>query len=446
MSALPSPSGPTPGPQRRDPSSGSSRHSHRATTDPEPTEHDDPGGEAWFTVVLRGYDRSQVDARLADLDHRIHEEIRRAESAERALSDARAQIRHLHERLAAADASGSERRSTEDGIGRRVERVLQAAEEEATELRERASTEAAEIVARAREEAEERRTCTEEALLGRAATLDREFTSRSAALDEREDVIGRREGEVAERERAADERVSEAREKADALLAEARTDAEEILSAARDEAAALRREAERGVEERRTAVTRDIDRLAALRDEVRGELTRVRETLSTELDREPVAASLDDALFGSTAAPASASGGTSLVWSSGTTAGDRTSASPETGASLTDAGPSSDADSSASTEDDDDGEQPGDDDHGTTTTGTLLLGPGRRPGTERDDDPDRTTIGQIPPISLTSIGVLPFGDLGSGRDSGRTRTDGAGGASRGHRGPTRGPGAGRRSR
>lgn len=431
------------GPHRHEPVDGSSRHAHRGgDSGAHPDRHDGEDG-SWFTVVLRGYDRGEVDTRLAELDHRIHDEIRRADAAEQSLSAARAQVRRLQEQLEndSAARAGEERRAEEAGFGRRVERVLQAAEQEAAELRERAADEAAEIVERARREAEDRRSRTEEALLGRAATLDREFTSRSSTLDDREHDADRRERDLAERERTVSDRLSGVHTEAERILADARSDAEQTLSTARAEAAALLRDAEQGAGERRSAVARDVERLAALRDDVRDELTRVQRTLAEELDREPVSAALDDALFGpapvspppvspppvslppstsSSSAPSSDEGSIASV----SELGSRPSADA--------AGSRSEAGGPADAEDED-----------APATGSLLLGPGHRPA---EEDPDSTTVGRIPPISLTSIGVLPFGDLGTGRDQPRTRTDVAGGTTRTGRGATRGPGPGRRSR
>ncbi|MCM3847622.1 hypothetical protein ND486_15610 [Pseudonocardia sp. DR1-2] len=421
------------GPHRHEPVDGSSRHTHRGgDSGAHPDRHDGEDG-SWFTVVLRGYDRGEVDTRLAELDHRIHDEIRRADAAEQSLSAARAQVRRLQEQLEndSAARAGEERRAEEAGFGRRVERVLQAAEQEAAELRERAADEAAEIVERARREAEDRRSRTEEALLGRAATLDREFASRSSTLDDREHDADRRERDLAERERTVSDRLSGVHTEAERILADARSDAEQTLSTARAEAAALLRDAEQGAGERRSAVVRDVERLAALRDDVRDELARVQRTLTEELDREPVSAALDDALFGpapvslppvslppSPPAPSSDKGSIASVSELGSRpSADATESRSEAG------GPAEDEDVPA--------------------TGSLLLGPGHRPA---EEDPDGTTVGRIPPISLTSIGVLPFGDLGTGRDQPRTRTDVAGGTTRTGRGATRGPGPGRRSR
>ncbi|MBO4241369.1 hypothetical protein [Pseudonocardia alni] len=418
------------GPHRHEPVDGSSRHTHRGgDSGAHPDRHDGEDG-SWFTVVLRGYDRGEVDTRLAELDHRIHDEIRRADAAEQSLSAARAQVRRLQEQLEndSAARAGEERRAEEAGFGRRVERVLQAAEQEAAELRERAADEAAEIVERARREAEDRRSRTEEALLGRAATLDREFASRSSTLDDREHDADRRERDLAERERTVSDRLSGVHTEAERILADARSDAEQTLSTARAEAAVLLRDAEQGAGERRSAVVRDVERLAALRDDVRDELARVQRTLAEELGREPVSAALDDALFGpapvslppATPAPSSDEGSIASV----SELGGR---------------PSADAAESRSEA----GGPAEDEDEDVPATGSLLLGPGHRPA---EEDPDSTTVGRIPPISLTSIGVLPFGDLGTGRDQPRTRTDVAGGTTRTGRGATRGPGPGRRSR
>lgn len=386
-----------------EPSPHPSHRHERAGAVPEPTGPAEGDDGAWFTVVLRGYDRTQVDTRLADLDRRIHEEIRRAETAESSLSASRAHVRRLQEQLESATpatSAESPASSGDAGFGRRVERVLQAAEQEAAELRERAAADAEEIRGLARAEAESHRHRTEEALLGRAATLDREFTARSSALDDRE--------------READEQLAAARDEAAELRASARTE----LDRAREDATRLRSDAERAGSDRRAGIIRDVERLSALRDDVRAELTRVRESLGAELDREPVAAALDDDLFGFS----------DDRWDDD----DRPSAT--SAADPLGSGDDAVPPGSRSADGDADGDAPG----------TLVLGPGRLP--ERGASDDETTIGRIPPISLASIGVLPFGDLAAGGDKARTRTDGTNGAPRGYRGPTRGPVPGRRSR
>lgn len=217
---------------------------------------------AWFAVVLRGYDRAQVDARLAELDRRIRDEIVRADTAEAALATARDHARRLQDPV----TPGPDDR----GFGRRVERVLAAAEREAAELREKAATEAAEIVEKARAEADLARRQTEQALLGRAAKLDDEFAARSAALDAREQEV--------------DRVVGHARTEAEQIRGEARRAADDESAAAEQRAADLVVQAERTIEQQRADATRDVGRMAALRDEIRRELSRLQGLLHDELD------------------------------------------------------------------------------------------------------------------------------------------------------------------
>ena len=232
---------------------------------PERSEADGMPG-AWFAVVLRGYDRAQVDARLAELDRRIRDEIVRADTAEAALTTARAQVLRLQDSATPV--------LDDRGFGQHVERVLNAAEREAAELRETASTEAAELVENARADAERARTQTEEALLGRAAKLDDEFTARSTALDEREQEV--------------DRLIEQARTDAEEIRAEARRAAAEESADAERRAADRLAQAERTIERQRTDATRDIGRMVALRDEVRQELSRLHGLLRGELDDGPV--------------------------------------------------------------------------------------------------------------------------------------------------------------
>ncbi|WP_132421821.1 hypothetical protein [Pseudonocardia endophytica] len=284
---------------------------------------------AWFAVVLRGYDRAQVDARLAELDRRIRDEIVRADTAEAAVATARAHVRRLQD----SGTPGAEDR----GFGQRVERVLNAAEHEAAALRAKASDEASALLDKARADAERARKQTEEALLGRAAKLDDEFTSRSSALDAREQEVDR----IVERARA----------EAEEIRAEAERRAAEETAAAESRAADLLREAERTIERQRADATRDIGRMAALRDEVRQELARLHGLLRGELDEHSVPAEL------------------------GSVSGVDTAVED-----LDDVRSDASAD--------------------------------ERSG--RDDDRVSTAVGAIPPFTTSSIGVLPFGDRSAG--------------------------------
>lgn len=342
-----------------------SRHAlNRPVAVPDPTpDRGERAAGAWFAVVLRGYDRAQVDARLAELDRRIGDEIQRADAAEAALGTARTQMRRLQD--SANTASGTDERS----FGVRVERVLQAAEQEASDLREKAAAEAASLLDTARAEVEQRRRQTEHALLGRAAKLDHEFTARAAALDARQ--------------RDVDDRIASADRVAERIREEAERAAADERAGAERRAADLMRHAEEAVREQRADASHDVGRLSGLRDEIRAELSRLRGVLGDELDREPVTGAVDDLLSHSI---------------DGTT-GDGTT------------GDTNDAGAAPDT----DGDDP--------LTGKLRIAPARDGSDDDDDDPNvRTTIGTIPPFTVASIGVLPFRDRSAGRGNGRSFT------------------------
>lgn len=337
----------------------SARHSlDRPVAVPDPAP--DRAGGAWFTVVLRGYDRAQVDARLSELDRRVRDEARRAEKAEAALGAARSHVRFLQDGAGQNASAGGEER----GFGIRVERVLQAAEREASDLREKAATEATTLLDRARDEAEQRRAKTEQALLGRAATLDREFTARSEALDSRE--------------REVDEKIATAQQEADRIRETAERAATEDRAGAERRAEELVRRAEETAREQRADLARDVERLSALRDQVREELSRLREVLDGELERAPVAATLDEHLFGPAGRDDPGAGGDTRL-------GD----TPD--------GDTSDGDTS----------------DGDLLTGRLRIATSAA-GSDDDDPNERTEIGAIPPFTVSSIGVLPFRDRSVG--------------------------------
>ena len=357
---------------------GPARHSlGREVADPEVERAESAGSPgAWFTVVLRGYDRGQVDSRLAELHESVREQARRADRAEAALK-ARANSMET--------AAGEARDPAEErGFGVRVERVLQAAEDEAADLRRKAATEATELLDRARTDAERQRRQTEQALLGRAATLDREFTSRGDALDTRE--------------RQVEEMLESARREADAIRGEAEVAAAHERAEAERRAAELVREAEIEAQDQRSGAARDVGRLSSLRDEVRDELRRVEGLLRDELGREPVDSTVDDALFGRTGPEAEPAA----------EGGDPRSTDP--------AGPDAD----------------------DALTGRLRIASSRDVPEDDENPNERTSIGTIPPFTASSIGVLPFRDRGGSPSKVRpfafgpeTPDGGAGGESHG---------------
>ncbi len=83
-----------------------------------------------FTVGIRGYDRSQVDQYVEELEERVQEAEERAHDAE---------TEYIFDQHAA--------------IGPRIAEIFALAEAEARELRERVTTEGAQLVSEARTEA-----------------------------------------------------------------------------------------------------------------------------------------------------------------------------------------------------------------------------------------------------------------------------------------------------
>ncbi len=103
-----------------------------------------------FPIVLRGYDRRQVDEYVRTTEKRVdrHEKARRA--AERRL--ARAQV--PAPRVAEPDQTG--------GLGKRIEKILAVAKAEAGEIKEQAHKESQTLLAAAKKTAADAESAREE--------------------------------------------------------------------------------------------------------------------------------------------------------------------------------------------------------------------------------------------------------------------------------------------
>jgi cell division septum initiation protein DivIVA len=232
-----------------------------------------PGTPDGFETALRGYDRNQVDARIAELSRqlaaagehnraiaaRLAEEQRRAENAERQLRETRAsQGKH-----AAAQPGGNGEGG--QGFGYRAERILRMAEAEAHETRSKAAKEATELLERARAEAEVHRHEIEQNLIMRATALDQKANEVSTALRERE--------------QAAAAELSSARSEAESVRAQARHEMEQARRNVEIVARDIRAQAERWAEQHRAAVSRDVARLVGLKETLHRDLGAVSENL-----------------------------------------------------------------------------------------------------------------------------------------------------------------------
>ena len=104
---------------------------------------DNANSQPDFTVVLRGYDRPQVDdfvqrlnaalaqseAARAEAEQRLNEASRRARQAEQALTSAQQKLTDQTKQLE------ENNRPTLSGLGTRVEQILRLAEEQANDHR-----------------------------------------------------------------------------------------------------------------------------------------------------------------------------------------------------------------------------------------------------------------------------------------------------------------------
>ncbi len=207
-----------------------------------------------FTVVRKGFDRTEVIEKIDGLSSQLATERQRADYAEQELRQALNRINALEQ------AVGSPH-----GFGDRVEKLLVLAEEQAADITERAEQHAHKIVQHAQNDAESHRRDVEQSLAARAATLDQEANRRSAALQRREDEI------------AAD-RIA-ARAHADDLRATAEREAATVRERAEAEATDVRAKAQAEARAERDKGSRDLARLVDMQDGVRAEMGRVNHVL-----------------------------------------------------------------------------------------------------------------------------------------------------------------------
>lgn len=236
-------------------------------SDPDPARTDRPGGPAGFDAALRGYDRRQVDARVAALTERLAAVEANHRAALETMRAAQERADTLqHELRVAANRVGREPGDRARGFGYHAERILRMAETEAHDVRAAAGREAAELLERVRAEAEAHRHAIEQEAIARQADTDRQASETAAQLRERE-------------RRAADE-LAAAREEAEAVRAAARRDAERIHSDVEAVARDVRTQAERWAEQQQAAAAREVERLTELRSTVHRDLARLAEVLA----------------------------------------------------------------------------------------------------------------------------------------------------------------------
>jgi DivIVA domain-containing protein len=229
------------------------------------TDDEQPSG---FDVVLRGYDRRQVDDYLDRVEAALNDaDARHAEDAHR-LTALEQQVTDMHERLADAERRAAGRPEPVPAAGDRIAAMLRLADEEAQAMREAARDEAEQLVVQAQMRAAQ------------------ETSVRSAQLDQREQDLAAAKDEVdaatVQAQRDADAIRAAAAEEADAMRLRAQEELRQLHETGQLEAAAMTAEARRQVEE-----------LSRQRDAIAAQLQSLRDTLSGAVG--PLSAPVDAA-------------------------------------------------------------------------------------------------------------------------------------------------------
>ncbi len=230
-----------------------------------------------FAVVLRGYDRIEVDEYVGEVERRVaglQAELARSDDrlrrAEQRLETVERENRAMHARLDATPAA-----PLGEGFGVRAERLLRLAEQEAVAVRAEAAEEAVLLRQQAREDVERQRHEAEQALIARSAQFDEHTAQRTT--------------ELARREQQVSEQVAAARDEAEAVQAAAHRTAAELRRRAEVESDELRARAAAEVVALREQAEQELERIAALQSGVRGELRRLSTRLTQEIARVPAA-------------------------------------------------------------------------------------------------------------------------------------------------------------
>ena len=250
-----------------------------------------------FDVVLRGYDKRQVEERLRILGA----ELVVACNALRLAQERAAMLEEASRSRSGGDAQ------LDSNFGARVEKILMLAQDEAHEVRRQADAAAAALLEQARAEAaDQRQQAEQEAAAWRvemnrgAAEQDSAAQRRSVALDRARQELDRARDELereAERVRAqaqveieqmrkavaqeADELFKAATQEADEVCKAARVEAAQLMAHARAEANRLVTTATEHVQQRERASAHELHQLSRLHDEINADLYRAKEVLDS---------------------------------------------------------------------------------------------------------------------------------------------------------------------
>jgi hypothetical protein len=237
-----------------------------------------PAPDTSFAAARNGYDRAQVDRRVAELTRQLAlSEEQRAEAAHRLAAERhRGELVEQELREARTAPAPPLPPEPDPAYGQQAERLLWMAEAEVREARTAAADNAAALLQRARAEADGHRREVERSLALRASALEAESARRTSAFASREQETA---AELDAARAEARQLRASARREVDAMHREA----EESIRAARAEAV---REIELTALRRRDELAAEVHRLEELRREAREELARLHRRITDELGAE----------------------------------------------------------------------------------------------------------------------------------------------------------------
>jgi cell division septum initiation protein DivIVA len=230
-----------------------------------------------FDVVLRGYDRRQVEDYVERVEVALAEADREhLEDGER-LAALSQEVAALQVRLADAEQRAAGLPEPASRIGERLATMLRLAEEEAEQIVTQAQERAAASTAERTEDLDRRE------LDVRSAAAEAEQTRLDAQRDA-EAVRSRAQQEAqalqADARRQADAAVGQAREEADHLVRSATEEAARKKHTADEDVAILHEDARTHAHELVADARRQVEELRAQRDAIAAQLQSLRETLS----------------------------------------------------------------------------------------------------------------------------------------------------------------------
>jgi len=230
-----------------------------------------------FDVVLRGYDRRQVDDYLDRVEVALTEADERHAQDGARISAVDKQVAQVQQELADTQRRADGQPEPASLLTARLAEMLRLAEQEAAAIREQASGEAERVVGAAKQQAARESSERDAALRTREKEVARasETAERSTlqAQKDAEALRARAQTEADQMRKAADQEArtvrGDARTEAEKLVGQARQDVQVLHEQARQEAAVMTAEARRQVEE-----------LSAQRNAIAGQLQNLRDAVS----------------------------------------------------------------------------------------------------------------------------------------------------------------------